>query len=125
MLQVSPTTVRKYLAISEEDIPQEKEISREKQHMLAVQQKEQEVAEARELARSGYPIEQIALMMDHTYRTIQNYLRPDYSVTDGHYNIRIPGKLAPYEKEVIELLNKGMTYPKIHAILYYKRSKTR
>ena len=42
-------------------------------------------------------------MMHHTYKTIQNYLNPDYSVANGHYNVRIPGKLAPYEKDVIEL----------------------
>ena len=30
---------------------------------------------------------------------IQNYLNPSYRVTDGHYNARIPGKLAPYEKD--------------------------
>ena len=34
---------------------------------------------------------------------IQNYLNPDFSITNGHYNVRIPGKLAPYEREVIEL----------------------
>jgi hypothetical protein len=44
--------------------------------------------------------------MHHTCKTIQNYLNPSYRVTDGHYNARIPGKLAPYEKDVIELREK-------------------
>lgn len=61
------------------------------------------------LSRVGSPIEQISAMMHHTYRTIQNYLSPDYCVTDGHYNARIPGKLAPYEKELIRC--QGLTYP--------------
>lgn len=112
-----PATVRKYLAIPEDEIPENRVISRERQHQLAVQQKQHEVDEARGLAKAGYPIEQIATMMHHTRKTIQNYLDPGYSVTDGHYNGRIPGKLAPYEKEVIELRSQGLTYTKIHNIL--------
>ena len=117
LLHSCPTTVKKYLSIPEEDIPADKVISREKQHQLAVQQKQQEVDEARKLAKDGYPIEQIAVMMQHTYKTIQNYLNPSYSVVDGHYNVRISGKLAPYEQEVLELRSKGMTYPQIHKIV--------
>lgn len=120
LLHSSPTTIKKYLSIPEDEIPSEKVVSREKQHQLAIQQKQQEIDEARELAQAGYPIEQIAAMMHHAYRTIQNYLNPSYSVSDGHYNVRIPGKLAPYEKDVVELRSKGMTYPKIHKILCEK-----
>lgn len=58
--------------------------------------------------------------MHHTCRTIQNYLNPNYCVTDGHYNARILGKLTPYEKEVIELRSQGLTYSQIHKILYKK-----
>lgn len=120
LLLSSPATIRKYLAIPEEEIPEEKAISREKQHKLAIWQKQQEVDEARRLAKEGYPIEQISAMMHHTCKTIQNYLNSDYCVTDGHYNARIPGKLAPYEKEVIELRSQGLTYPQIHKILCEK-----
>lgn len=120
LLHSSPTTVRKYLAILEEEIPDDKTVSRERQHQLAVKQKQQEVNEARNLAQCGYPIEQIAVMMHHTYKTIQKYLNPEYSIINGHYNVRISGKLAPYEKDVIELRSKGLTYPKIHRILCEK-----
>ena len=120
LLHSCPTTVRKYLAIPEEEIPEDKTISRERQHQSAVRQKQQEVDEARRLAQSGYPIEQIATMMHHTHKTIQNYLNPDYSIINGHYHVRIPGKLAPYEKDVIELRSKGLTYPQIHKILCEK-----
>ena len=72
------------------------------------------------MALAGYPIEQIATLMHHPYKTIQNYLNPDFSITNRHYNVRIPGKLAPYEREVIELRSKGLTYPKIHDIIYKK-----
>lgn len=117
LLHSCPTTVRKYLVIPEEEISDDKIISRERQHQSAVKQKQQEVDEARRLAKAGYPIEQIATMMHHTRKTIQNYLNPDYSIINGHYNVRIPGKLSPYEKDVIELRSKGLTYPQIHKIL--------
>jgi transposase len=120
LLHSSPTTISKYLAIPEEAISDCNIVSREKQHRLAMLQKQQEVDEARKLVKSGYPIEQVAAMMHHTYKTIQNYLDPNYSIVNGHYNVRIPGKLAPYEREVLELRSKGMTYPKIHNILCEK-----
>lgn len=107
LLHSSPTTVSKYLAIPEEEIPEDHSISRERQHQLAIQQKQQEINEARNLAKEGYLIEQIAIMMHHTYKTIQNYLNPDYSVTNGHYNVRIPGKLAPYEKMLLNFVAKA------------------
>ena len=40
---------------------------------LAIKQKEQEIEEARQMALAGYPIEQIATLMHHPYKTIQNY----------------------------------------------------
>lgn len=61
--------------------------------------------------------------LHHTYKTIQRYLAPDCLVVNGHYNNRIPGKLAPYEKEVIELRSQGMTYPAIHRIISKKGYK--
>ena len=36
---------------------------------------------------------------------------------NGHYNVRIPNKLAPFEEKVIMLRSQGMTYPKIHEII--------
>ena len=120
LLHSSPATIRKYLVIPEGEIPEDRAISRERQHQLALQQKQQEVDEARKLARDGYPIEQISAMMHHTCKTIQNYLNPGYRVTNGHYNARIPGKLAPYEKDVIDLRSQGLTYPQIHKTLCEK-----
>ena len=120
LLHSSPTTIRKYLAISEDGIPEDRAIFRKRQHQLALQQKQPEVDEAKRLARDGHPIEQISAMMHHTCKTKQNYLNPGYRVTDGHYNARILGKLAPYEKDVIELRSQGLTYLQIHKILCEK-----
>ena len=72
------------------------------------------------MALAGYPIEQIASQMHRAHKTIQNYLNPDFSVTNSHYNVRIPGKLAPYENEVIKLRSQGLTYPQIHDIICKK-----
>lgn len=59
------------------------------------------------MALAGYPIKQIAPLMYHSYETIQNYLNTDFLITNGGYNVRIPGKLAPMKKEVIELRSRG------------------
>lgn len=72
------------------------------------------------MASAGIPIEQIAKEMHHTFKTIQNYLNPSYSVENKHYHARIPGKLAPYEAEVIKLRCEGMTYPSIHKMISEK-----
>lgn len=120
LLHSSPKTIPKYLAIPEDQIPESKAIARERQHQLAVKQKEQEIKEAREMTLAGYPIEQIASQMHRAHKTIQNYLNPDFSIINGHYNVRIPGKLAPYENEVVELRSQGLTYPKIHEIICEK-----
>lgn len=117
LLHSSIKTVQKYLAIPEDEIPEDRAISRERQHRLSMQQKQQEVDEARALALEGYPVERIASMMHHTVNTIRNYLEPGYSITRGNYHTRTPGKLAPYEKEVIELRTQGLTYAKIHEII--------
>lgn len=84
-LHSSPKTIQKYLAIPKEQLPKSKAIAKERQHQLAVKQKEQEIKEARKMALEGYPIEQIASQMHRAYKTIQNYLNPDFSITNGHY----------------------------------------
>lgn len=66
LLHSSPATIQKYLAVPEEEILEEKAISRERQHKLATRQKQQEIDEAKKLAQEGYPIEQISAMMHHT-----------------------------------------------------------
>lgn len=116
MLHATPKTIEKYLNL-DPDKETDRIIVKEKNHQHAIERKQKEVESVRSLAREGVPIEQIAKMTHHTYKTIQNYLNPDYSVVDGHYNVRIPNKLAPFEKDVIELRSKGMTYVKIHEII--------
>lgn len=119
VLHACPKTITKYLNIDPKTV-EDKGTAREYQHKLAMEQKQQDVDEVRRLFSEGMTIEAISKELHHTYKTIQNYLNPDYSVVDGHYNVRIPNKLAPYEDEVKLLRSQGMTYPRIHKIISEK-----
>lgn len=119
MLKISPKTVTQYLNLDPEMVKEE-DTKKQEKHKLAVQQKKQDVEEARKLAQAGVSIEQIAKELHRHYKTIQNYLNPEFSLDNGHYKVRIPGKLAPYEDEVKNLRAQGVTYPKIHQIITNK-----
>lgn len=116
ILHASIKTVDKYLKADAEKV-EERKILRERRHDLSVQQKEQEVAEARRMRDEGIPIERIAKELHHQQGTIKRYLDPNYSVVNGHYHARIHGKLAPYEKQILELRSQGVTYSKIHKMI--------
>jgi hypothetical protein len=117
LLHSSPATISKYLKIPEDKITEDKKISKELQHQLALEQKQKEVNEARALYKQGYAVEKIGVLMHHASTTIKAYLSPSYCIVNGHYDTRIPGKLAPYEYQVIELRCQGYTYEKIHDII--------
>lgn len=38
-------------------------------------------------------VNEIALLLNSSAKTIQKYLNPSYSVENKHYHARIPGKL--------------------------------
>lgn len=117
LLHSGTTTINKYLSISENEIPEDRKISRERQHQLAIEQKQKEVNETRDLYRQGYTVEEIARIMHHIPQTIKKYLDPFYSVVSVRYDSRIPGKLAPYEHQVLELRSQGYAYQRIHDII--------
>ena len=119
-LHTSPKTVEKYLKVNPDFINSPDQLVREKQHALAVEQKRKDVEEARRMAKEGFTIEIIAVTLHRTYKTIQNYLNPEFSLVNGHYNDRIPGRLAPYEAEVLEMRSQGATYPRIHEVISQK-----
>jgi transposase len=64
LLHSTLTTINRYLAIPEESLTDNQFIAREKQHQLAMEQKQHEVDEARRLVQEGYAIEKIALIDD-------------------------------------------------------------
>ncbi len=118
LLRASLKTVNKYLSIDPNSVRNKRsDILCEARHKLALNQKQMDVAEARKMFEAGIPMEQIAKELHHTSKTIQCYLDPNYNCVNGHYHLRLPGKLAPYENKVLDLRSKGMTYKKIHAII--------
>ena len=119
ILHSCPKTITKYLNMDPLSV-KDKVILKEEKHRLAMEQKQHDVDEARKLYGEGMPIEVIAKTLHHTYKTIQNYLNPEFSVVNRHYNTRFPNKLAPYEEEVKILRSQGMTYPRIHKIISEK-----
>lgn len=70
LLHSGTTTISKYLSIPENEIPEDRKTSRERQHRLAVEQKE--VDEARALYNQGHSISKIGIMMHHIPQTIKN-----------------------------------------------------
>lgn len=120
LLHSSVSTIKKYLMIPEEEIPQSKDIIREKQHKQAMAKKQEKIDNVKKLYSEGYSIDEISRLTGHVQLTVTKYLREDCHLSDGHYDQRIPGKLYPYEQDVIQMRAKGMTYVKIHAYITEK-----
>lgn len=114
LLHSAVNTVRRYLAIPDDEIPEVKENATERKHLQEIEKKKVAVREVQELYSKGYSIGEISRITGHTQQTVSNYLKDDYPLDNGHYDHRLPGKLAPYEQEVIEMRVKGVTYKKIH-----------
>lgn len=114
LLHAGTTTVKKYLDIPENEIPEVKENVRERQHIQSVENKQAAIEEVRRLYAEGHTADEIGRLTGHTIRTVNKYLNDDCPLINGGYDNRRPGKLAPYEQEVIEMRAKGITYQKIH-----------
>ena len=120
LLHSSVTTISRYLSIPEEEIPEIKENARERQHLEQIRKKQEAVQEVRKLYSEGHSIEEITRITGHVRKTVKKYLKEGCSLINGHYDQRLPGKLAPYEQEVIEMRSKGITYTKIHEYITQK-----
>ena len=114
LLHSSVTTIRKYLSIPKNEIPGVKENARERQHLQQLKNNKLAIEEVRKLYTEGHSIDEIMRLTGHTTVTIRNYLKDEYIMDNGHYDNRIPGKLARYEQKVITMRSKGITYKKIH-----------
>lgn len=120
LMHSSLSTVSKYLAMKEKDIPEDINSARERQHKMAIFTREQKVAYVRKLFEEGCSFQEISRITGHVYNTIKRYLSEDSSNINGHYDNRRSGKLQPYEPEVLELRSKGLTYTKITEIIKKK-----
>lgn len=120
LLHSSTTTINRYLAIPEDEIPEARENVMERKHIQQMQNKKAAIEEVHKLYADGHAIEEIKQLTGHTWQTVTNYLKKDCSLNNGHYDRRLPGKLAPYEQDVIEMRSKGITYVKIHEYIIQK-----
>lgn len=120
LLHSAVSTISKYLKMEENDIPTASASTRQKQHLAEIEKKQNKVDHVRKLFEEGKAIEEIRRITGHTYQTIMNYVSGNYSLVNGHYDNRRPGKLQKYEAEVLELRSKGMTYKKITEMIHKK-----
>lgn len=120
LLHSGTRTVESYLSIPENNIPEDKKIIRERQHMEAINRKLNEMNHVRQLHSEGMTIAEIARNTHHTSRTIKNYLNPEYSPVNGHYDLKRPGKLTPYEQDIINMRSAGLTYEEIFKLIKSK-----
>jgi len=114
LLHAGERTISTYLSIPEDEIPEGRTIVRERQHQETVAQKQAEIELVKKLYSEGKTVSEIAVETHHCRKTIMNYLDPSYSPINGHYDRKRPGKLTPYEKEVIDMRSKGKTYVAIY-----------
>ena len=120
LLHSSATTISRYLAIPEDKIPEVRENVRERQHLQQMEKRQAAIDEVRKLYSEGHSINEITRITGHVAKTVKNYLKKDCPLSGGRYDHRLPGKLAPYEQDVIEMRAKGITYTKIHEFISQK-----
>jgi|GEM_PF-6104075 len=114
LLHSATTTISRYLAILEDEVPEAREKAMERKHIQQIQNKKTAIEEVRRLYADGHAAEEIKQLTGHTWQTVTNYLKENCSFNNGHYDRRLLEKLAPYEQDVIEMRSKGITYAKIH-----------
>ncbi|WP_256241464.1 transposase [Bacillus sp. V3B] len=120
LTRCSLQTIRKYIRMSEEDIPENSDDRRGREHKEAIQKIMSRVEEVRALQKKGYSIRKIADKTGYTKKTIKNYLSPDFNPIHGQYGVQRPGKLSPFRNEVISLRSKGTPYKDIYTSLCKK-----
>lgn len=120
MMRSTRRTVKKYLSIPEGKIPEPKRTVSEQSHQEETLRKAASIEEVRKLYELGNSIKGIMRITGRDFYTIKRYLNKDCPLSSDQYNARLPGKLAPYEKEVWELRSQGKTYPQIHSLIRQK-----
>jgi DNA-binding transcriptional MerR regulator len=114
LLHAGTTTINRYLAIPDDEVPEVIENARERQHQKELENKQAVIDEVRKLYAEGHSKSEISRLTGHIPQTVTKYLKDDCPITNAKYDTRIPGKLYPYEQEVIDMRSKGITYAKIH-----------
>jgi len=74
LLHSATTTIQKYLAIPESEIPEVRENARERQHISKMKSKQAAIKEVRNLYAQGKAVDKISRLTGHTTVTVNNYL---------------------------------------------------
>lgn len=120
LLHAGVRTVENYLSIPEDQIPKDKDTVRERQYNETIKRKENEIKHVRQLFDEGMTVTEIACATHHSSKTIRNYLNPDFSPHNGHYDLKRRGKLTPYEQDIISMRSNGQTYTEIYEFIKSK-----
>jgi transposase len=120
LLHSTVKTVKNYVEMEEADIPLPVLPVRERQHLEDIERKKKSIDEVRALKADGCSILEISRRTGHTPHTIRKYLDEGCPTSNAGYDLKTLGKLHAYEKEVIELRAKGVTYSKIHETITAK-----
>jgi predicted transcriptional regulator len=107
-------TIRKYLEMPAEDIPERHIDSREKEHLEAVKKLAGRVNLARELKQQGYGIRAIMRKTGIDRAAVRKYLSPSFVAVNGQYGKHREGKLAPYRDTVLRMKSDGKKYSEIY-----------
>ncbi len=119
-LNVSATTIKKYVNIKNKDIPIEHISIREKEHIDAINKLNVKVKIVRDLYNKGLSIKEISKSTGYYSNSINRYISNDFNPVHGQYGVSRSGPLAPYKDEVISLRSKNMTYEEITKIISQK-----
>ena len=120
LLHAGVRTVEDYLSIPEDQIPEDKNIVRERQYNETIKRKESEIQHVRQLFDEGMTVAEIARSTHHAPKTIRNYLDPECSPLNGHYDLKRRGKLTPFEQDIISMRCNGLTYTEIYEFIKSK-----
>jgi predicted transcriptional regulator len=114
MTGASAKTVNQYIAMSESDIPLDKQTVRGREHEEAVDKLLLRAQRVRALREEGYSITAIVQRTGFTANVIRNYLSEDFSPVNAHYGKQREGKLEPFRDEVFQMRLEGVTYREIN-----------
>jgi DNA-binding NarL/FixJ family response regulator len=112
-LRVGTTTIKKYISMNDDEIPEEYISNSEREHMKAVKKISDKVKQVRHLHKERLNLTEIAKKTGYHVGRIKEYLKDDFNPIHGQYGVRRPGILTPYREEILNLRAEGITYKEI------------
>ena len=110
----SEKTIKKYIRMREDEIPEDKQTVRGREHEEAVEKVKKRAQRVRELHSEGFSIKAISQRTGFTAYIIQRYLSDDFSPINAHYGKQCEGKPEPFRAEAFRLKSEGFKYREIY-----------